>query len=118
MKPINITDIIDRQREQDGLFIEFLRRNSLSMEVYRLPVGSKDPQNPHTEDEVYYVLKGEAKIQIDDAIHPVEKGDIVFVERGSEHFFFDIEADLITLIFFAPARGTRGDMESHDAGSD
>lgn len=109
MEPINIRDLVERQREQDGLFIEFLRRNSLSMEVYRLPAGSKDPQDPHTEDEVYYVIEGEAKIQIDDDIHPIEKGDIIFVERGVEHFFFDIEADLITLIFFAPARGTHGE---------
>lgn len=110
MEPINIEDLFDRQRDQDGLFIEFLRRDSLSMEVYRLPEGSEDPQDTHTEDEVYYVVEGEAKIQIADATHPVERGDIIFVEREVEHFFFDIEAEFITLIFFAPAQGTQGEI--------
>jgi mannose-6-phosphate isomerase-like protein (cupin superfamily) len=107
MKPIGIDDLIERQREGDELFIEFLRRDSLSMEVYRLPAGSDDPQDPHTEDEVYYIVDGRAKIRIADDTYPVGEGDIVFVEQGVEHFFFDIAEELVTLIFFAPARGTQ-----------
>lgn len=106
MEPIPINDVLERLDDEDELFIEFLRRDSMSLEVYRLEAGATDPQDPHTEDEVYYVVSGAAKIQIGDAAHPVEEGDVVFVEREVEHYFFDIEEELVTLIFFAPPYGS------------
>lgn len=106
MEPIQIDEVIEQLDEEDELFIEFLRRDSMSLEVYRLDAGATDPQDPHTEDEVYYIVSGSAKIRIDDDVHPVEKGDIIFVEREVEHSFLDIEEELITLIFFAPPYGS------------
>ena len=85
---------------------EFLRLESMSLEVYRLKARTTDPQGPHTEDEVYYIVTGSAKIRIGDDVHPVEPGDIIFVEREVEHYFFDIESELVTLIFFAPPYGS------------
>lgn len=104
MEPFAIDVLTDRLDQEDELFVEFLRRDSMSLEVYGLPAGGTDPQDPHTEDEVYYIVSGVAKIRISDETHPVEEGDIVFVEREVEHYFFDIEEDLLTLIFFAPSR--------------
>ncbi len=102
MEPIQVSDVADQLNDEDELVIEFLRRDSMSLELYRLEAGATDPQDPHSEDEVYYILSGTAKIQIGDDAHPVEKGDIIFVEREMEHYFFDIEEALVTLIFFAP----------------
>lgn len=106
MQPIQIDDVIERLDEEDDSVIEFLRRDSMSLEVYRLEAGATDPQDPHTEDEVYYIVSGSASIQIGDETHPVEPGHIIFVEREVEHSFFDIEEDLVTLIFFAPPYGS------------
>jgi mannose-1-phosphate guanylyltransferase len=106
MDPIQITDVIERLDQEDELFIEFVHRDSMSLEVYRLEAGGTDPQDPHTEDEVYYIVSGTAKIQIGDNAHPVEEGDVIFVEREVEHYFFDIDEDLVTLIFFAPPYGS------------
>lgn len=106
MEPIPIDDVIKRLDEEDELFIEFLRRDSMSLELYRLEAGATDPQDPHTEDEVYYIVSGSASIRIGDDAHKVEDGDVVFVEREVEHYFFDIEEELVTLIFFAPPYGS------------
>lgn len=106
MEPIQIDDVITRLDETDERFIEFLRRDSISLEVYRLGAGATDPQDPHTEDEVFYVVSGTAKIRIGEETYPVREGDIVFVESGVEHYFLDIEEDLITLIVFAPPYGS------------
>ena len=106
MEPIQINDVVEQLEQEDKLFNEFLRRDSMSLEVYRLEAGATDPQDPHTEDEVYYIVTGSAKIHIGDDVHPVEPGDIIFVEREVEHYFFDIESELVTLIFFAPPYGS------------
>ena len=106
MEPIQINNVVEQLEQEDELFNEFLRRDSMSLEVYRLEAGATDPQDPHTEDEVYYIVTGSAKIRIGDDVHPVEPGDIIFVEREVEHYFFDIESELVTLIFFAPPYGS------------
>ena len=106
MEPIQINDVVEQLDQEDELFNEFLRRDSMSLEVYRLEAGATDSHDSHTEDEVYYIVTGSAKIHIGDDMHPVEPGDIIFVEREVEHYFFDIESELITLIFFAPPYGS------------
>lgn len=102
MEPVSVDDLADRLEEGDDVILEILREDSMSLELYRLEAGATDPQDPHEEDEVYYVVAGLAKIRIGEETHAVRAGDVVFVERGVDHHFFDIEEDLVTLIVFAP----------------
>jgi mannose-6-phosphate isomerase-like protein (cupin superfamily) len=95
--------------DADDPSLEFLRRDSPSVGLYRLPAGGVDPQEPHTEDEVYYVVSGCASIVVADETSPVEAGDVVFVEREVDHRFVDVETELVVLVSFAPAEGTLGD---------
>ena len=44
-------------------YLEFLRIPAMSAGVYVLPTGGTDPQKPHAEDEMYYVLRGRARMQ-------------------------------------------------------
>jgi mannose-6-phosphate isomerase-like protein (cupin superfamily) len=81
---------------------EFLRVPALSMGIYRLRAGDADKQ-PHTEDEVYYVIGGCAQFRAGNEKRAVRAGTILFVERNFEHRFFDITEDLTILVFFAPA---------------
>ena len=87
-------------------YLEFLRVPSLSVGIYALPAGAADPQQPHTEDEVYHVVGGRARIRVGAEDRAVEAGTVVFVEAGVEHRFYAIEEDLRVLVFFAPAEGS------------
>ena len=88
------------------LYLEFLRQPSLSAGLYVLPTRHQDPQTPHTEDEVYVVLKGRGQIALDGQDRPVIPGSIVYVPAQMEHRFHSIEEDLQVLVLFAPAEGT------------
>ena len=79
---------------------EFLRSPSLSVSMYRLPVGCKDMQAPHLEDEVYYVVEGKARLKIKDKVHDIKPGSVLYVRATTSHSFFDIEEDLTVLAFF------------------
>ena len=79
---------------------EFLRVPSLSVSIYRLPAGCKDMQAPHMEDEVYYCLEGKARLRIEDKVHDIAPGSILYVRATAAHSFFDIEEDLTVLAFF------------------
>ena len=97
-------DDLTRQRSEKGkLYLEFLRIPAMSAGVYVLPKGGTDPQTPHREDEMYYVVRGRARMQIGSDHAEVRPGSVIFVEAELEHRFYDIEQELEVLVFFAPA---------------
>ena len=97
-------DDLKRQRADKGkLYVEFLRVPALSAGVYVLPESGTDPQKPHSEDEMYYVVRGRAHMQIGAEHAEVRAGSVVFVEAKAKHRFYDIQEELEVLVFFAPA---------------
>jgi mannose-6-phosphate isomerase-like protein (cupin superfamily) len=89
--------------KHNKLYLEFLRLPALSAGVYVLPKGGTDPQKPHHEDEMYYVVRGRARMQIGADRSEVVSGSVIFVAAEQEHHFYDIEEELEVLVFFAPA---------------
>jgi mannose-6-phosphate isomerase-like protein (cupin superfamily) len=94
-------------KDKKEAYLEFLRVPSMSVGLYVLEAGASDPQQPHTEDEVYIVTGGKAKLRVADEIHPVQAGSVIYIDANKEHKFFDIEERLETLVFFAPAEYTK-----------
>jgi mannose-6-phosphate isomerase-like protein (cupin superfamily) len=107
MDAFEIADLLDERERQDRPYLEFLRVASLSAGLYVLPAGGVDPQLPHTEDEIYYVVSGRGAIRVGDADRAVAGGTVVFVQAGVDHRFHTIEEELVVLVFFAPAEYTR-----------
>jgi mannose-6-phosphate isomerase-like protein (cupin superfamily) len=84
-------------------YTEFLRVPAMSAGFYTLAQGATDLQTPHGEDELYYVLRGRARMQIGSDQAEVRAGSIIFVEAGREHRFYDIQESLQLLVVFSPA---------------
>ena len=103
MQAFEFDHLISQQKSSDKPYLEFLRVPDLSMGLYVLPAGGTGPQSPHTEDEVYYVVDGKAKITVGEEDRDVQAGSIVYVAKNMEHRFHSIETELKVLIFFAPA---------------
>ena len=103
MQAFELLDIIKRQSRSGKPYFEFLHVPDLSVGVYQLLVGDTDIQSPHTEDEVYYVVEGRAKIQVADEERDVRAGSVIYMAKNVPHRFHSIEEDLIVLVFFAPA---------------
>ena len=75
----------------------------MSAGIYVLPAGATDLQKPHREDELYYIIRGRAHMQIGSEHQEVQAGSLIFVEALREHHFYDIAEELEALVFFAPA---------------
>jgi len=88
-------------------WVEQLRVPDLSVGTYRVPAGGVDGQRPHTEDEIYVVVAGQARLVTPTDTTAVGPGSVVFVPAGEEHRFVDITEDLVVLVVFAPAEGSR-----------
>lgn len=99
---------LDQHRaEQRKLYLEFLNQPSMSAGLYVLEAGSEDPQQPHTEDEIYIVLDGQAQIRVGDQDFMVKTGDSIFVPALMPHRFHTIQQTLRVIVVFAPAEYSR-----------
>ena len=106
MQAYELFQLISQREASDKLYLEFLKVPDLSMGLYVLPAGGTDPQSPHTEDEVYYVVSGKAQITVADESRDVQAGSMIYVTKNVAHHFHSIEEDLTVLVFFAPAESS------------
>jgi mannose-6-phosphate isomerase-like protein (cupin superfamily) len=104
----DIETLLGRQARSGRTYLEFQRSPDLSTGLYVLPAGGVDRQQPHTEDEIYYVIAGRARVAVGDDDAEVGAGSVVFVGAGVPHRFHDIAAELRLLVVFGPAEGSRG----------
>lgn len=109
---LNVFDFAQVLAQSTQPYREFLRVSSLSVGIYVLESGAMDHQKPHSEDEVYYVASGRAKMRMDSDgdfnSFDVGPGTIIFVPARMHHSFYDITERLEVLVFFgahAPAHG-------------
>ena len=101
---LHIAELLSRLG--DKRYHEFLRVPAMSAGVYVLRAGATDNQTPHTEDEIYYVVRGKAKMRLGREEREVREADVIFVEAGLEHRLFDIAEELVLLVIFAPAESS------------
>ena len=103
----HIDELLRERARRGKLYFEFLRVPAMSAGVYVLGAGARDPQKPHHEAEMYYVVRGHGRMQIDSgetrADAEVRAGSVIFVDAQREHRFYDIIEELEVLVFFAPA---------------
>jgi mannose-6-phosphate isomerase-like protein (cupin superfamily) len=106
MDAYDLGELLDAQAASGRLYHEFIRTHDLSVGLYVLPAGGTDPQSPHTEDEVYHVVAGRARITVGDEDREVAAGSIVFVGADVPHRFHEIQEELVVLVVFGPAEYT------------
>jgi mannose-6-phosphate isomerase-like protein (cupin superfamily) len=101
----SLDDVEGERADAGELYREFLRIEGMSAGLYVLDVGAADPQSPHGQDEIYYVVSGRARFTSGGDERAVEAGDVLFVPAHEEHRFHSIEERLSLLVVFAPAEG-------------
>jgi len=103
MRAFELDDTLNERERAGRPYFEFLRVPALSAGVYVLPAGGTDPQQPHSEDELYYIVSGAGSIEVDGESRPVRPGSLIYVPARVPHRFHSITAELHILVFFAPA---------------
>jgi mannose-6-phosphate isomerase-like protein (cupin superfamily) len=85
-------------------FAKVLEHGSLQVEIYA-PRGL-DPQQPHTRDELYIVMRGSGVFFNGGVRQWFTRGDVLFVPAGREHRFEAFTDDLLTwVVFYGPEGG-------------
>jgi quercetin dioxygenase-like cupin family protein len=99
----NLAEVDHARSLNRKLYREFVRVPAMSAGLYVLPAGGTDPQRPHHEDEMYYVVRGHAHFKAGEEVREVHAGSVIYVAAEVEHHFYDVSEELAVLVFFAPA---------------
>jgi mannose-6-phosphate isomerase-like protein (cupin superfamily) len=66
----------------------------------------RDPQKPHTRNEVYFVARGKGRFFDGTERYSVEVGSFLFVPAGQIHRFEDFSSDFVVwVVFYGPEGG-------------
>ena len=79
-------------------YIEPFSKGATSLGLYA-PKG-EDHQEPHDQDELYFVISGSGTFVHDGRLSPFGPGDAIFVAAGVPHRFEDFSDDFSTWVLF------------------
>lgn len=105
MKAFRLDELEAERAANDGAYLQFLRERNMSVGLYALEAGQSDPQQPHRQDEVYFVVSGRASITVGDETTMVANGSVVYVLTGVPHKFHHITEPLKVMVVFSPPEG-------------
>ena len=100
-----LTDALQRLPGPAGKrFAVLMTHGSMKLELYA-PQGH-DPQQPHTQDELYIVHSGDGEFVCDGQRRRFTAGDALFVAAGQVHRFENFSSDFATwVVFWGPPGG-------------
>jgi len=85
-------------------FATIFQHGTLLVEIYA-PRG-EDPQQPHSRDEVYFVVTGNGEFVCGNNRQQFGPSDLLFVAAGVEHRFENFSEDLaVWVLFYGPEGG-------------
>ncbi|WP_432033603.1 cupin domain-containing protein [Streptomyces antibioticus] len=102
MKAFRLDELEAERAANDGAYLQFLRERNMSVGLYALDAGAADPQRPHSQDEVYFVVSGRASLTVGVETTEVARGSVVYVPAGVAHKFHHISEDLRVMVVFSP----------------
>jgi mannose-6-phosphate isomerase-like protein (cupin superfamily) len=89
--------------------VALFEHGSLQVKMYvpRGPAGEMiDPQQPHTRDEIYVVVRGSGVFFNGETRQPFQPGALIFAPAGSAHRFENFTADFAAwALFYGPEGG-------------
>jgi quercetin dioxygenase-like cupin family protein len=77
-------------------------QNDMTMGVVRLRQGESLEPHHHAQPETYFTLSGRGTVTIEDVVHNVDPGRMLFIPANARHQINNVDAeDLMILYAFA-----------------
>jgi mannose-6-phosphate isomerase-like protein (cupin superfamily) len=96
-KICQVKELISQVNDKGGYFIDFVNTKDIEAGIINLHPREKDLQQPHSVDEIYYVIEGFAYIEIEGISKAIKEKDIIFIPAKSRHRFHGNNQDLVVL---------------------
>jgi mannose-6-phosphate isomerase-like protein (cupin superfamily) len=92
---------IEKINNSNGYFHTFINRNNIAAGILVLQPGEEDTQTPHDSDEMYYVVRGDGFLKVNNTEYCVSEGMMYYVQKEVPHKFFGNKTELVVVYFFS-----------------
>ncbi len=82
---------------------------NFAFRYYQLESGAHSRQEQHQHDHGVLVLQGSGEVQLGDEVHPISRGDIVYIPPGLLHQLRNTGDDPFGFLCVIPARRKKGE---------
>ena len=79
----DLSTYLEKIKKRSSYFYTFINRDSLAAGILILQAGEKDTQEPHDNDEVYYIISGDGFLKIKDKDYEISKDKLFFVAKST-----------------------------------
>lgn len=88
-------------------FVTMMAGGTMSIEVFAPSTSGLgvDKQQPHAQDELYFIHRGTAQLIINEQVFDCAPGDAFFVAAGVQHHFEHFSVDFVTWVVFYGVEG-------------
>ena len=83
-KVFELNKLLSELDGRGGYFIDFVSTRGIQADIIRLHPGENDTQEPHSVDEVYYVIQGNGFIKLNGKDHKIS---CIFVPAKADYRF-------------------------------
>ncbi len=74
-------------------------QNDMTMGVVRLRKGESLEPHRHAQPETYYTLSGRGTVTIEDVVHSVEPGRLLFIPGNARHQINNVEDEELMILY-------------------
>ncbi len=99
-KIFEIERLLSQLEHEGNYFVDFVNVRHLQAGILRLQPREEDPQEPHSSDEIYFVIRGDGFIQINDTKYILKAHSFIYVPANAKHRFFGNSEELLVAYFF------------------
>jgi mannose-6-phosphate isomerase-like protein (cupin superfamily) len=100
-KVFELQDLVSRLKKEGGYFLDFLKIRNLEAGIILLHPGENDTQEPHSADELYFIIEGSGFMELGRSKLAVKRGSVIFVPAKMHHKFYGNKEDMVVLYMFA-----------------
>lgn len=92
---------LEKIKKSNSYFHTFINRENIAAGILVLQPGEEDTQTPHDSDEVYYVVRGNGFLKVNNTEYEVSEGMAYYVQKKVPHRFFGNKTELVVFYFFS-----------------
>jgi mannose-6-phosphate isomerase-like protein (cupin superfamily) len=98
-KIFELEKLMSKLEDEGNYFLTFVNLHSIQAGILRLRPSEEDVQEPHSSDEIYFVIRGNGFIQVNNRKHKLIPNSFIYIPANVEHRFYGNTEELLVAYF-------------------
>lgn len=98
-KIFEMEKLISKLEGDENYFLTFINSHGIQAGILRLRPEEEDVQEPHSSDEIYFIIRGDGFIHINGRKYTLIPNSLIYVPANVEHKFYGNTEELLVAYF-------------------